>query len=166
MELAVIEERNYAGVAQIYLEGIKTGMATFETQVPDWQAWNKAHLEFGRISLVDQNRMLAWGALTPVSQRYAYRGVAEISVYVAENARGRGLGKLVLQELIRLAEQNNVWTLQAAIMKQNEVSIAMHKKCGFRVIGFREKVAQLNGIWTDSVLMERRSKRIGVDQIK
>jgi len=166
MEFAGIEESNYAEVARIYLEGIRTGMATFETQVPDWQAWNKGHHEFGRIGLVDQDHMLAWGALTPVSQRYAYRGVAEISVYVAENARGRGLGKLVLQELIRLAEQNNVWTLQAAIMKQNEVSIAMHKKCGFRVIGYREKVAQLNGIWTDSVLMERRSKRIGVDQIK
>jgi phosphinothricin acetyltransferase len=166
MEFAGIEESNYAEVARIYLEGIRTGMATFETQVPDWQAWNKAHHEFGRIALVDQNRMLAWGALTPVSQRYAYRGVAEISVYVAESDRGRGLGKAVLQELIRIAEQNNLWTLQAAIMKQNEVSIEMHKKCGFRVIGYREKVAQLNGIWTDSVLMERRSKLIGIDQIK
>lgn len=166
MELVVIEERNYAGVARIYLEGIKTGMATFETQVPDWQSWNKSHLRIGRTALIENGHMVAWGALSPVSPRHAYRGVAEISVYVAESARGRGLGTAVLLELIRASEENNLWTLQAAIMKQNEVSIAMHKKCGFRVIGFREKVAQLNGIWTDSVLMERRSKRIGVDQIK
>ncbi len=163
MEFICIEKSNYAEVVRIYLEGIKTGMATFETQAPNWQAWNKAHHEFGRIALVDQNRMLAWGALTPVSQRYAYRGVAEISVYVAESARGRGLGTAVLQELIRIAELNNLWTLQAGIMAQNDISIEIHNKCGFRVIGYREKVAQLNGVWTDSVLMERRSKRIGVD---
>ena len=166
MEFICIEESNYAEVARIYLEGIKTGMATFETQAPDWHTWNKGHHEFGRIVLVDQNSMLAWGALTPVSQRYAYRGVAEISVYVAESARGRGLGTAVLQELIRIAELNNLWTLQAGIMTQNEVSIEMHKKCGFRVIGYREKVAQLHGIWTDNVLMERRSKRIGIEQNK
>lgn len=166
MDFNIIDERNYTEVAGIYEEGIRTGMATFETQVPDWQTWTKAHLEIGRTVLLEQGRMLAWGALAPVSHRYAYRGVAEISVYVAESARGRGLGKAVLLELIRASEENNLWTLQAGIMRQNVGSIEMHKKCGFRVIGFREKVAQLNGIWTDSVLLERRSKLVGTDNQK
>ncbi|MDZ7613517.1 MAG: N-acetyltransferase family protein [Flavobacteriaceae bacterium] len=161
MEFVGIEEGNYSEVAAIYEEGIRTGMATFETQVPDWQTWNKAHLEIGRTALIEQGHLLAWGALAPVSNRYAYRGVAEISVYVAESARGRGLGTAILQELIRAGEQNNLWTLQAGIMRQNKVSIEMHRNCGFRVIGFREKVAQLHGVWTDSVLMERRSKIVG-----
>tara|TARA_R110000868_G_scaffold68720_1_gene203199 strand:+ start:31445 stop:31933 length:489 start_codon:yes stop_codon:yes gene_type:complete len=162
MQFFPITESYYPEVAQIYEEGIKTGMATFETTVPDWNTWDSSHLPFGRIALTENAQILGWASLSPVSSRCVYGGVAEVSVYVAEKARGKGIGKKLLQELIRISEENNLWTLQSGIMSANKSSIQMHINCGFRVIGYREKIGQLHGIWLDNVILERRSKIIGI----
>ncbi|MFC3811299.1 GNAT family N-acetyltransferase [Lacihabitans lacunae] len=162
MDFVQIYKELYPAVAQIYLEGIQTGMATFETQVPTWEHWDQNHLPFGRIGLFCEGKLKAWGTLTPVSKRKAYAGVAEVSVYVSSEAQGKGCGTLILEKLIEISEQHNIWTLQSGIMSQNLASIKLHEKCGFRTIGFREKVALLNGVWTDNTLMERRSKIVGV----
>lgn len=162
MDFVQIYKELYPAVAQIYLEGIQTGMATFETQVPTWEHWDQNHLTFGRIGLFCEGKLNAWGALTPVSKRKAYVGVAEVSVYVSSQAQGKGCGALILEKLIEISEQHNVWTLQSGIMSQNLASIKLHEKCGFRTVGFREKVGLLNGVWTDNTLMERRSKIVGI----
>lgn len=162
MKLELISESNYPQVATIYLEGLKTGMATFETEAPDWNKWNTSHLKFGRIAFSDNNQLLGWAALSPVSSRCVYGGVAEVSIYVAEKFRGKGIGKKLMQELIKVSEENAIWTLQAGIMKANEGSIQMHIKSGFRVIGYREKIGKLHDTWLDNVILERRSKIIGV----
>lgn len=161
MEFVEISEEIYSEVAQIYAEGIQTGMATFETKVHSWDYWNENHLAFGRIALISEGKILGWGALAPVSKRAAYAGVAEVSVYIATHAQGKGFGKKILEKLIEISEQNEIWTLQSGIMSQNKASIEMHLKCGFREIGYREKVAILNGAWTNNTLMERRSKIVG-----
>ncbi|GLR16959.1 GNAT family N-acetyltransferase [Portibacter lacus] len=162
MEFKEINETNYSQVASIYLEGIATGMATFETSAPEWKNWDKGHLPFGRIALYENEKMLGWGSLSPVSSRCVYGGVAEVSVYVGQDARGQGVGRRILEQLVKISEENGLWTLQSGIMRENIGSINLHIKCGFREIGFREKVSQLNGDWKDNVLMERRSKVVGV----
>ena len=162
MIFAAITPTNYAQVAAIYAEGIKTGVATFETSIPNWEKWDASHLPFGRIVVMEGTIIKGWAALAPVSSRCVYGGVAEVSIYVAEKARRKGYGKKLLFELIKLSEENALWTLQSGIMKTNEASIQMHMECGFRVIGFREKIGKLNGIWLDNVLLERRSKLIGI----
>jgi phosphinothricin acetyltransferase len=147
-------------VARIYVEGIETGMATFETTVPSWEAWNANHLPFARlVAFVEDSAALqGWAALSRVSARPVYAGVAEVSVYIARDARGSGIGKTLLQQLIRESETNGIWTLQAGIFPENEASIGLHKSLGFRVVGRRERIGRLNGIWRDTVLLERRSK--------
>ncbi len=162
MNFALITNVNYPKVAAIYAEGIKTGVATFETQVPTWEQWDTSHLPFGRIVIIENTTIMGWGSLAPVSSRCVYGGVAEVSVYVAEHARGKGYGKKLLLELIKISEENGLWTLQSGIMKANEASIQMHIKCGFRVIGYREKIGKLNGDWLDNVILEKRSNRIGI----
>ena len=162
MNFALITSVNYPQVAAIYAEGIKTGLATFETQVPTWAQWDTSHLPFGRIVIIENTTIMGWGSLAPVSSRCVYGGVAEVSVYVAEHARGKGYGKKLLLELIKISEENGLWTLQSGIMKANEASIQMHIKCGFRVIGYREKIGKLNGDWLDNVILEKRSNRIGI----
>lgn len=163
MKWDTITEDNFSNVAEIYNEGIATGMATFETTIPSWETWDQSHLPYGRISVLDENgQMLGWAALSPVSSRCVYGGVAEVSVYVADVARGQGIGSLLLKTLISESEKNNIWTLQSGIFPENEASIALHQKCGFRLIGYKEKIGKLHGVWKDNVLMERRSKTIGI----
>ena len=162
MTFTAVTNTNYPQVAAIYAEGIETGIATFETTIPDWEKWDASHLALGRIAIIEDNLLKGWAALSPVSSRCVYGGVAEVSVYVAENARGKGYGKILLQELIKISEENALWTLQSGIMKANEASIQMHINCGFRVIGYREKIGQLHGVWLDNVILERRSKLIGI----
>jgi L-amino acid N-acyltransferase YncA len=145
----------------IYLEGIATGDATFETEAPEWQRWHETHLPFARLVVREGERLLGWAALSPVSSRTVYAGVAEVSVYLSAAQRGKGIGRLLLVRLIEEAEKNGIWTLQAGIFPENMASIALHQKCGFREVGRRQKLAKLNGRWRDVLLLERRSQNIG-----
>lgn len=157
-------------VAAIYREGIKTGSATFETDVPSWEEWDCRHFSFARLvfrgmpNSAESNakEIVGWAALSPVSTRLAYAGVAEVSVYVAEEMRGFGIGKVLLQTLLRQSEENGIWTLQAGIFPENQASLALHVQCGFREVGRRERIGQLHGEWRDTVLLERRSAIAGV----
>jgi len=154
---------HWSEVRAIYLEGIATGDATFETDAPGWELWNRNHLAFGRIVVRDAGAITGWAALSPASSRKVYSGVAEVSVYVAAAARDRGVGRALLAALVDEAESNGIWTLQAGIFPENIASIALHKGCGFREVGRRERVGKLHGVWRDVVLMERRSQTVGVD---
>lgn len=153
---------NWEAIKQIYEEGIATGQATFQQQAPEWDEWNNDHLKHSRIVARENGQVLGWAALTAVSGRCVYAGVGEVSVYVSTKARGKGLGKQLLQKLIEESEANNVWTLQAGIFPENIASVKIHEDCGFRVVGRRERIGQMNGVWRDTILMERRSKIIGV----
>ena len=153
---------DWDAVKQIYEEGIATGHATFQQQAPGWDEWNKDHLPHSRIVAKENNEVLGWAALTAVSGRCVYAGVGEVSVYVSAKARGKGLGKHLLQKLIEESEVNNIWTLQAGIFPENIASIKIHEDGGFRILGTRERIGQMNGVWRDTVLMERRSKITGV----
>lgn len=162
MNLINISEENYPEVARIYGEGLLTGTATFETTIPNWEKWDAGHLSFGRILAVEEDNHLGWASLSPVSSRCVYGGVAEVSVYVSDSARGKGVGEFLLKKLIEISEENNIWTLQSGIFRDNLASHKLHAKCGFREIGYKERVGQLNGVWKDNVLLERRSKIVGV----
>jgi phosphinothricin acetyltransferase len=148
-------------VRRIYAEGIATGNATMETEPPPWESWDKAHRPDCRLLARESGRVLGWAALSLVSERCAYGGVAEVSVYVAGDARGRGVGRRLLEELVRASEEAGVWTLQAGIFPENTASLAIHSRCGFRVVGMREKLGRLGGVWRDVALLERRSARVG-----
>ena len=143
-------------VRHIYLEGIAGGNATFETAAPDWEEWNRRHLDACRLVLREGELVVGWAALSPVSSRAVYRGVAEVSVYVAKAFHGRGLGLALLSRLVRDSEAAGIWTLQASIFPENVASIALHQKAGFRIVGRRERIGQMHGIWRDTVLLERR----------
>jgi len=149
-------------VRNIYEEGIQTGDATFEQSAPSWDVWNSSHLEQGRIVAMAGDTVVGWAALTPVSGRCVYAGVAEVSVYVGEVARGQGLGKKLLQLLIEQSEENGFWTLQAGIFPENKASVAIHEQCGFTIVGRREKIGKMHGAWRDTLLLERRSKKVGL----
>ena len=153
---------DWEAVKQIYEEGIATGNATFQQQAPNWEEWNNDHLSHSRIIAKEDGTILGWAALTGVSGRCVYAGVAEVSVYVSDKARGKGVGKKLLHKLIEESEANNIWTLQAGIFPENIASIKIHNASGFRTLGVRERIGQMNGIWRDTVLMERRSKTIGI----
>ncbi|HEY1340299.1 MAG TPA: GNAT family N-acetyltransferase [Bryobacteraceae bacterium] len=158
MQIAAMTPDDWPDVRAIYVEGIATGHATFETSAPDWERWNASHLKCCRLAArSDGGTMLGWAALSPVSMRAVYRGVAEVSVYVAGRARGRGVGAALLAELVAQSEREGVWTLQASIFPENTASIAMHRRAGFRIVGTRDRIAQHEGKWRDTVLMERRS---------
>lgn len=163
MEIRPITKDNFSEVVEIYKQGLATNIATFQNDLPQWEDWNKGHLDFCRISIYENNKMLGWTALTPVSSRCVYAGVAEVSVYIAQKERGKGIGKILLNELIKQSEANGIWMLQSGIFSENQSSIKLHEKCGFRMVGYREKIGKKNGIWKDNVLMEHRSKNIGVD---
>jgi L-amino acid N-acyltransferase YncA len=150
-------------VLGIYLEGISTGNATFETEVPDWETWNAYHLRQCRLVAKAGDAVMGWAALSLVSTRRVYAGVAEVSAYVAGNFRGRGIGRALLETLIACSEQHGIWTLQAGILTENVSSLQLHKRCGFREVGRRERIGKLNNAWRDVVLLERRSKRVGVE---
>ena len=154
--------QDWDAVCAIYLEGIATRNATFEQSAPDWQAWDRGHLQCCRLVARIGGEVLGWTALTPVSSRQVYAGVAEFSIYVAERARGRGLGTALLKALIEASEREGIWTLQSGIFPENTASVALHHRCGFRTVGCREKLGQLNGIWRDVLLLERRSRTVGV----
>ena len=148
-------------VRDIYQQGIDTGQATFETEAPDWEQWNAQHRIDSRLVAEEERQVVGWAALTAVSERCVYRGVAEVSVYVAKTARGRGVGEALLRALIASSEESGTWTLQAGIFPENRASLALHKACGFRVVGVRERLGQLHGPWRDVVLLERRSQVVG-----
>jgi len=148
-------------VAQVYKEGIETGIATFEQDIPGWEQWDRNHIKSCRLVARYDGQVLGWAALSPVSSRCVYGGVAEVSVYVANNARGKKIGEQLLRELIAESEKQGYWTLQSGIFPENTASIGLHKKCGFRKIGFRERIGQLNGVWKDNILMEKRSEKTG-----
>lgn len=157
-----ISKDNYHELVRIYEEGIATGLATFETKAPAWESWDQAHLGFGRVMTVEDDLTLGWAALSPVSSRCVYGGVAEVSVYVAAAARGLGVGQFLLNQLIEISEANGIWTLQAGVFDDNLASRKLHLKCGFREIGYREKIGKLHGVWKNNILFERRSLVIGV----
>jgi L-amino acid N-acyltransferase YncA len=153
-----LEEKDWPSVAAIFEEGIATGLATFETAAPDWPAWDDSHLP-GELRLVaeEDGEVVGFAALSPVSSREAYRGVAENSVYVSERARGRGLGSALLNELVRRSEEAGIWTIQTSIFPENLPSLAVHQRAGFRVVGRRERIGRLRGEWRDTLLLERRA---------
>src|SRR5262245_37775898 len=148
-------------VARIYLEGIESGHATFETDVPSWERWDASHLSFARLVLTVEEAVKGWAALSKVSARSVYSGVAEVSVYVSAESRGQGFGGALLQALIKESEANGIWTLQASIFPENTSSIALHRRLDFREVGRRERIAKQHGVWRDTVLLERRSSVVG-----
>jgi len=160
--VASMAERDWPAVREIYLQGIATGNATFEQSAPEWKEWDQRHLPSCRLVGRLENRIVGWAALSPVSSRCVYGGVAEVSIYVAEDARGHGVGRQLLSALVDASEQNGIWTLQAGIFPENEASIRLHEQAGFRVLGTRERLGCMNGRWRDIVLLERRSAVVGV----
>lgn len=156
-----MQPNDWPAVKKIYEEGIATGNATFQQQVPEWDEWDKSHLQHSRIVAKENGEVVGWAALTPVSGRCVYAGVGEVSVYVSDRARGKGVGKQLLQQLIHESEANGIWTLQAGIFPENIASIKIHEKGGFRTLGTRERIGRMNGVWRDTVFMERRSSIIG-----
>jgi L-amino acid N-acyltransferase YncA len=162
LSIEAMRPEDWPAVRAIYLEGIATGNATFEQTAPEWEKWDAGHLSAARIvGRSDAGDVLGWAALSGVSGRCVYAGVAEVSVYVAERARGRGIGRKLLARLVADSEAVGIWTLQAGIFPENVASIALHERAGFRVVGRRERLGQMNGRWRDVVLMERRSAVTG-----
>jgi phosphinothricin acetyltransferase len=159
--IAALGPGDWDDVARIYAEGIATRLATFETDVPSWQAWDDAHLTEHRFVAREAGHTAGWAALAPVSSRCVYAGVAEVSVYVAAAARGRGVGTALLSALVASSEAGGVWTLEAGILPENDASVRMHERCGFRVVGRRERLGRMDGEWRDVLLLERRSRAGG-----
>jgi L-amino acid N-acyltransferase YncA len=163
IEIRILNSDDWESVRSIYLEGLCTGQATFETHAPSWTAWNSNHVSAPRLVAIAADRIVGWAALSPVSARTVYAGVAEVSVYVGQDYRGQGVGKALLEKLVAESEQNDVWTLQSSIFAENVASIALHKACGFREVGKRERIGKMKGVWRDTVLLERRSQLAGID---
>lgn len=158
-----LQAGDWEKVREIYLEGIATGQATFETEAPSWEQWDRNHLTFARLVARKDQEVVGWAALSPVSQRCVYGGVAEVSVYVSQSARGAGVGRELLGVLIEESEANGIWTLQAGVFPENAATLALHHGCGFREVGRRERIGKVNGEWRDTILLERRSTQIGKD---
>jgi L-amino acid N-acyltransferase YncA len=152
---------DWEAVRAIYLEGIATGNSTFEQSAPDWEAWDQGHLETCRLVARAGSEVLGWTALSPISRREVYAGVAEFSIYVAERARGRGIGAALLKALIEVSEREGIWTLQSGIFPENTASLELCRRFGFRVVGTRERIGCMEGRWRDVVLLERRSAVAG-----
>lgn len=165
MEFIVTEmkETDWLPVSDIYTEGINTKIATFQSTAPSWEDWNNGHCKTCRLVAKSGEEILGWAALSPVSSRCVYAGVAELSIYIANKFRGKKVGTALLEEIIKRSEENGYWTLQSGIIRENIASLSIHKKCGFREIGYREKVGKMDtGTWHDVVLVERRSKVTGI----
>nr|WP_297786805.1 GNAT family N-acetyltransferase [uncultured Allomuricauda sp.] len=150
-------------VSKIYMEGIATGFATFETQAPTFENWDKAHTNECRLIAETDGEIMGWAALSPVSSRCVYGGVGEVSVYISDKSRGKGVGKLLMEHLIHESEKAGFWTIQSGIFPENKASIKLHEKMGFRYIGKRERVGKIHGVWKDNLLFEKRSDKVGVD---
>ncbi len=161
-DIVPMTEQDWPAVSEIYLQGIATGNATFEQSLSEWKDWDERHLPSCRLVAHIDDRIAGWAALSPVSSRCVYGGVAEVSIYISESARGRGVGRRLLKALVDASEQNGIWTLQAGIFPENEASISLHQQAGFRIVGTRERLGCMNGVWRDIVLMERRSAVVGI----
>ncbi|HWP95447.1 MAG TPA: GNAT family N-acetyltransferase [Syntrophomonadaceae bacterium] len=149
-------------IIEIYAMGMKTGNATFETEIPSWEEWDSKHHSHSRFVFVENNKVVGWAAICPVSTRKVYAGVAEVSLYIDVNYSGQGIGTQLMRMVIESSERNGIWTLFSVILAENNASININQVCGFRQIGIREKIACLDGIWRDTVIMERRSKSVGI----
>jgi L-amino acid N-acyltransferase YncA len=156
-------KKHWADVSLIYRKGIETGIATFEKEVPEWSMWDSSHLKCCRWVAISADKVIGWAALSKVSDRCCYNGVAEVSIYVDPSFQGRGIGSLLLKELIESSEKKGFWTLQAGIFPENTDSINLHRKFGFRIVGIREKLGKLDETWKDVMFLERRSKRTGIE---
>lgn len=163
LNLHHLEERDWPVVADIYKQGFETGNATFQQEVPTWKDWDRGHLSICRMVAESNNEIVGWAALSAVSSRCAYGGVAEVSVYVSNQHGGKGIGSILLNALIEESELKGIWTLQAGIFPENLASIHLHKKGGFREVGYREKIGKMNGVWRDTILFERRSHKVGLE---
>ena len=162
LKIQPMTEAHWDAVRRIYAEGIATGNATFATTAPDWTEWDTGHLKVCRMVALREDQVAGWAALSPVSRRHVYRGVAEVSIYVASGAQGQGIGAALLASLIEDSERNGIWTLQAGIFPENVASIRLHERAGFRIVGRRERIGCMDERWRDTVLMERRSNVVGV----
>ena len=156
--LRQMRSEDWISVAEIYLQGIRSGNATFETEVPSWEKWDATHLKSCRITALVDGEVVAWAALVPVSARKVYSGVAEVSIYVRDTYKGQGIGRSLLERLILESETEGFWTLQAVIFPENGASLKIHEDLGFRKVGYREKIAMMNKEWRDTILLERRHK--------
>jgi len=159
--IRTLQAADWPRVREIYEEGIATGHATFETEAPGWEEWDANHIRSCRLVAEEGGWVLGWAALWPVSDRCVYGGVAEVSVYIGGEAQGKGMGTRILQELVTASEREGFWTLQAGIFPENTSSVRVHEKCGFRVIGYRERLGKMGDLWRDVLLMERRSSTVG-----
>lgn len=162
VEIRPMRPGDWPMVSAIYQEGIDTGQATFQTGVPAWEEWDRAHLQSCRLVAVSGEDILAWAAVGPVSARPVYAGVVEVSVYVGSAYRGQGVGRKILSALVTETEADGRWTLQAGIFPENEASVSLHESCGFRIVGIRRRVGCLHGVWRDALFLERRSDVTGV----
>jgi len=161
MRIEPLSPQHWERVRAIYLEGIATGNATFEQKAPSWERWDAGHLSACRLAAISGDELLGWVALSPVSGRCVYAGVAEVSIYVAAAARGRGVGRALMEAAIRESEAAGIWTLQGGVFPENAASLSLLQRCGFRVVGVRERLGRMNGVWRDVVLLERRMKDEG-----
>jgi L-amino acid N-acyltransferase YncA len=160
IQLRDLRPGDWPEVASIYEAGIETGNATFETGVPSWEEWEHAHLPGHGLVAVEDGRVVGWASLSPVSERCCYSGVAENSIYIAEDAQGRGVGRMLLERLVADAERAGIWTIQTGIFPENVASVKLHMRCGFRIVGVRERLGKLHGEWRDVLLLERRSEEV------
>jgi L-amino acid N-acyltransferase YncA len=157
VELRPLQPDDWHAVAEIYWDGMRDGLATFQTEVPSWADWDAAHLPGHRLVADLLGEVVGWAALSPASRRRCYAGVVEDSIYVARGARGLGIGRALLDALVAGSEAAGIWTIQTSIFPENRASLALHERCGFRVVGTRERIAKRDGIWRDTVFLERRS---------
>jgi L-amino acid N-acyltransferase YncA len=158
--IRAMQDSDSLSVMEIYRMGLETRNATFETEVPTWQEWDSKHLPHSRFVTEEKGVVNGWAALSPFSTREVYRGVAEVSIYVASSSRGRRVGSELMENTITSSEQNGIWTLVSSVFPENEATLRLHAKFGFRIVGKRERIAQLDGKWRDTVLLERRSSKI------
>lgn len=163
LEIKAMQPEDWDAIKDIYEKGIATGNATFQTSAPSsWDMWNQGHLPHSRFVAITNNKVVAWTALSPTSKRECYKGVCELSIYVDPVFGGKGIGNLLMQTLISSSEENGVWSLYSSTFPENKASIGLQKEFGFREIGYREKIAQQNGVWRDTLLLERRSNMVGI----
>ncbi len=162
MNITALLSEHWPAVKTIYEQGIATGQATFQTSAPTWEEWNTSHLDHSRLVALEDEEVIGWAALTPVSGRCVYAGVAEVSIYIAPAHRGKKIGEILLKALVDSSEKHNIWTLQAGLFPENPASLKIHENSGFRIVGYREKIGRQNDVWRDTLLLERRSRKVGI----